>query len=264
MRRFRLVSALALLMQVIGCGDKNPTAPTGPAVTGLTITGADAVLTGVSTTYTATLSADGTSRPVTPVWISSNPEVATVDSAGRLEGRAHASTTLSASSGGQRATKTVQVVNNYGGTWEGSYVIRACADTGDLTDHDGGWCLVGPGRVGSVSGIRMTLVQSGQNLSEITATIGSFGETITGIVSPDGRLNLGGTLTLHDFDYPDIIIATAQLSNWNTRLEGADGMTGRWSEDLTSLVFRIGTAHTDNELATMKRISKTAGGTSAR
>ena len=41
---------------------------------------------------------------------------------------------------GRSVSRTVQVVNNYGGTWEGTYVVRACTDTGDLTDHDGGWC----------------------------------------------------------------------------------------------------------------------------
>jgi hypothetical protein len=102
-------------------------------------------------------------------------------------------------------------------------------------------------------------------MSEITATFRGFGETITGVVSPDGRLNLDGTLNERDpYDYRDIIIATVHLGNWDTNLDGNDAMTGRWSEDLTSLVFRIGTAHTDNELATMKRISKTAGGMSAR
>jgi hypothetical protein len=81
----------------------------------------------------------------------------------------------------------------------------------------------------------------------------------------DGRLNLDGTLNERDpYDYRDIIIATVHLGNWDTNLDGNDAMTGRWSEDLTSLVFRMGTAHTDNELATMKRISKTAGGMSAQ
>jgi hypothetical protein len=144
-----------------------------------------------------------------------------------------------------------------------SYERALTRATSRTTMADGAWLVQAAS--GPVSGIRMTLVQSSQNLSEITATFRGFGETITGVVSPDGRLNLDGTLNERDpYDYRDIIIATVHLGNWDTNLDGNDAMTGRWSEDLTSLVFRIGTAHTDNELATMKRISKTAGGMSAR
>ena len=90
------------------------------------IAGPDAVLTGLSASYsvTATLS-DGITGTVRPAWTSSNAEVASVDSGGRVEGRGHGSTNLTASYQGRSVSKTVQVVNNYGGTWEGSYVIRA-------------------------------------------------------------------------------------------------------------------------------------------
>ena len=85
----RLTSVLPLVIVVTGCGGKNPTAPTAPTATRMTIIGADAVLTGVSTSYTVTATmADGTSRTVTPTWSSSKPEVAAVDGAGQLEGRA--------------------------------------------------------------------------------------------------------------------------------------------------------------------------------
>jgi hypothetical protein len=74
-------------------------------------------------------------------------------------------------------------------------------------------------------------------------------------VSDDGRLSLGGTLTIRDFDYRDIVIATLQVSSWETNLDGSGGMTGRWAQDLTSLTGRIGAAHTENELVTMTRVS---------
>jgi hypothetical protein len=261
MRSIRLVLVLAFLVFTMRCGDKSPTRPTGSgiAVAGLAITGPDAVLTGVSASYvvTATL-ADGTSRTVTAAWTSSNPAIASVDAAGRLEGRAHGSTTVTATFEGRSASKTVHVINNYGGTWEGSYVIRACAATGDLTNHDGGWCEAGPGRVGTVAGIRMQLVQRGTDLSEITGTVGSFRESITGSVSPDGRLSLSGTLIVRDFYYDDIVLETVQLGSWDTTLDGTGGMTGRFSEDLRSFTWRIGTAHTDNEFVAMRRVSSNA------
>ena len=185
---------------------------------------------------TATLS-DGTTGTVRPAWTSSNAEVASVDSGGRVEGRGHGSTNLTASYQGRSVSKTVQVVNDYGGTWEGSYVIRACTDTGDLTDHDGGWCLSGAGRVGRVQSITMTLVQSGNNLNEITRSFVGSPDTITGVVSADGRLNFAArTWTVTDFYYHDVILEIVQASPWDLNLDGAGGMTGRWSEDLTSFV----------------------------
>lgn len=74
-------------------------------------------------------------------------------------------------------------------------------------------------------------------------------------VSAGGRLSLGGTLTERDFDYRDIVIAILRVGPWDTNLDGNGGMTGRWAEDLTFLTGRIGTAHTENELLTMTRVS---------
>ena len=140
MRRFSLASALALVILVLGCGSHSPTAPPASStVTGVTITGVDTLLTGLSTFYTVTAAlGDGTSRTVTPIWGSSNPEVATVDVTGRLEGRAHGSTILTASSGGQAVSKTVRAINNYGGTWEGRFVVNACDAPPGCVRGDGG------------------------------------------------------------------------------------------------------------------------------
>ncbi len=254
-----LVPLAILLALTLGCGDKNPTAPSppGPVRTGLTITGPDALLTGLSANYAATATmTDGTTRAVVPTWTSSNPGVARVDGSGRLESRSHGSTMLTASSGGQSASRTVQVVNNYAGSWTGRFVIRACADTGELTDHDGGFCLAGPGRQGSTGWITLTLVQRGSTLTEITGTIGNYSEPITGEVTADGRLSLSGTVTERDFDDPDFTIATHSLGAWDTKLNGNESMTGRWSDDFTSLVSCLGTAHVEHELVTMTRVSR--------
>jgi hypothetical protein len=248
-----------LLALTLGCGDKNPIAPSrpGPSSTGLTITGPDALLTGLSANYavTATMT-DGTTRTVVPTWTSSNPAVARVDGSGRLEGRSHGSTTLTVSSGGQSASRIVQVVNDYAGSWTGRFVIRACTDTGELTDHDGGFCLAGPGRLGSTGWITLTLVQRGSTLSEITGTIGNYSEPITGAVTADGRLSLSGTVTERDFDDPDFTIATHSLGAWDTKLNGRDGMTGGWSDDFASLVSCLGTAHIEHELLSMTRVPR--------
>jgi hypothetical protein len=248
-----------LLTLTIGCADKSPVTPSGPgpANIDLTITGPDALLAGLSATYavTATMT-DGTTGTVVPTWTSSDPGVARVDGSGRLEGRSHGSTTLTASSGRQSASRIVQVVNNYAGNWTGRFVIRACTDTGELTDHDGGFCLAGPGRLGSTGWITLTLVQRGSAPREITGTIGSYSEPIAGEVTADGRLSLSGTVTERDFNDPDFTIATHSLATWDTKLNGSDGMTGRWLEDFTSLVSCLGTAQIEHEILTMTRVPR--------
>ena len=262
---------VALVLSVIalpGCNGKNPAGPSQPAasaITGLAINGAEAVLTGVSASYTATATfPDGTSRAVTPAWISSNPAVGSVDVDGRLDGRTNGSTNLTATYQGRSVSKTVRVVNNYAGTWTGSYVIRACTDSGDLTNHDGGWCLAGPGRVGTVvAGITMRLVQSGTNLTEVTGTLGSFEEAMSGVVTADGRLSLGGTFREWDWEH-EVVVAMWQIHGWESNLAGPDLMTGRWSEHLSSLYFRVGSADTDNEFVTITRTSKVASASTRR
>ena len=86
--------------------------------------------------------------------------------------------------------------------------------------------------------------------------VGYCSEPITGAVTADGRLNLSGTVTERDFDAPDFTIATHSLRAWDTKLNGSDGMTGRWSEDFTSLVSCLGTAHIAHEFLTMTRVPR--------
>lgn len=272
MRPVNLISVVVLILIALAaaCHGKNPAAPSQPAaqiVTGLVINGVDAVLTGsvTSFTVTATLS-DGTTRTVIPAWTSSDPGVGTVDSTGRLDGRAHGSTNLTASYLGRDASKTVQVVNNYEGTWNGQYVIRACDDSGDLKDRDGGWCRARV-RVGTVWSIRLVLSQTGSNLIEIGGTLG-LGDTgaedkITGVVTADGRLSLTGTLNILDF-YGEFLLGTVQIQTWDTNLGGPGVMTGRWSQNFSSIFFRIGNAFTENELVTMTQTSNGTASTAGR
>jgi len=240
------------------CDKKSPAAPSSLPVstTALAISGPDILLTGVPASYiaTATLS-DGSAPTVSPVWSTDDPGVATIDSSGRLQGRTHGSTNVIATYEGRTTSRLVRIVANYGGTWNGSFVIRACTDRGDLVDHDGGWCRSGFGRVGNVvSGVSMTLVQGGANLSEITGTYGYYLETISGVVTADGRLSLAGTLAERDWwDEPQTILAVWRIHAWDSRLTEPDTMIGRFSEHFESLYFRHGDADLEIEIITMTR-----------
>jgi hypothetical protein len=259
MHILKRASVLTIAAFITACGDKpNPIAPDSPAaptVASLVIGGADYVLTGSTTAYTATATlSDGSTRTVTPSWSSSAVNVASVDNAGRLDGRAHGSTTLTAAHDGRSASKTIHVVNNYGGSWSGRYIYRACRDTGIVP-----WCpyLVNLlNRFGSVP-FAFTLVQTGGNYSEIRATFGPWCDsstgsgTISGAVTADGRLNLEeGTLkALNWYCEPDMDL---QLSGWDTNLDGAGNMTGRWAQNRT-IYGGQSSAYEEVELVTMLR-----------
>jgi hypothetical protein len=258
MRRFSLASALALVILVLGCGSHSPTAPPASStVRGLTITGAEALLTGLSTFYTVTAAfGDGTSRTVTPTWSSSNAEVATVDVTGRLEGRAHGSTILTASSGGQAVSKTVRVINNYGGTWQGRFVVNAC-------DAPSSWCAAMEVDYFSFP-IHLEITQTGSDQSDITARLifTSFDRrtNVSGRVTPDGRLNLAGSSEV--LDRAGRVWANFQVTAWDTALSDG-GMTGRWQQRF-SILQPPSTEYMENELETMTRRSNSAGAMSAR
>jgi hypothetical protein len=251
--------ALVAGVLATGCSDRSsrtlPTTPGPSTIASLVIGGDDVVLTGFFSIYNATATfPDGTTRIVSAAWVTSTPGVAVVDNAGRLEGRTHGSTTLTASYGGGSASKTVQVVNNYGGTWNGRVVIRTCDESGEL-GRDRGWCQAV--RVGAESAIKLSLVQTASTPNEVKATIGSgiaAGARLAGVVSADGRLSLAGSITIPDWDIGDW--ATVRFEQWETSLVDSDAMAGRWVE---RLVFASGgTVHQANELVSMTRSSTAA------
>jgi hypothetical protein len=257
------LAAVVSLIGLAACGNKNPAEPSQPAVTvnELAVSGPDALLTGLSANYTVTATrSDGSTAAVTAVWSTNNPAIATVDSGGRLEGLSHGSASVTAAYGGRSISKIVQVVNNYSGVWEGTSVSRACTDSGELTNYDGGWCRSGWAHVGNViHGPTMTLVQSGTNLSEITGRFSYYEEPIQGVVTADGRLTLSGTFTDRDWwENPANIFDALQITAWDSNLSAPGVMAGRWAEHLVSLYPRRGEGDVDLEIITMTRTASTA------
>jgi hypothetical protein len=256
MRRARLTRVVLFAVLAAGCHEKtnpataSPPTTTAPTTASLFIAGADAVLTGVPSIYfaTATLS-DGAFRTVTPTWSSSRADVASVDSAGRLDGRAHGATTLTATHDGVSATKSVQVVNDYRGTWVGRFIVNGC-------DAPPGVCNAYEVDVFDFP-IQLEILQTGNDLSEIRAAFiqPSFYQlrtNLTGRVSSDGRLNLAGSSELRD--RRGSVWATFHVGAWDTTLSGRDAMTGRWAQRLSRLQPPSDEIMED-ELATMTRTS---------
>jgi Bacterial Ig-like domain (group 2) len=243
------LTIVAVSVLAAACNGKSPVAPSRPAFSNLLISGADAVLTGSSSNYTATATlSDGTTRSVTPTWSSSNGDVASVDNAGRLDGRAHGLTTLTATHDGIGATKSVQVVNDYRGTWVGTFVVNGCdAPPGVCSSYEiDYWDFP----------IELEVLQTGNDLSEIRAMflLPSFSmrANLSGRVRSDGRLNLAGSSEVGD--RRGSAWATFYVGAWDTTLSGRDAMTGRWAQRL-SIFQPPSNEIMENELVTMTRTS---------
>src|SRR6266851_7035549 len=97
MPMFRRDCAILLVILASACGGStpNPTAPPTPTLTGLTISGPDAIIIGFVSNYmvTAALS-NGTSQAVTPTWTSDNSSVATIAPNGDLTGVSNGTTNI--------------------------------------------------------------------------------------------------------------------------------------------------------------------------
>ena len=244
------IFAIFLLGAVLtGCtkSKTTPIAPTPvtPTAVAVTISGLDALRTGFFSVYTAnTLMSDGTSTSVTPTWSSSNPGAGSIDSTGRVDGNSHGSTQLTASYQGKSGSKSINVVQNFGGSWSGNYVLKACDQSGAFSSAR--WCS-SLGGVGTVLPFGLALTQSGngRDLPAGTLSLGSFVGNVSGNVTGDGRMVIGGTFSVASSG----LTFTWTIGGWDTRSAPGDGMTGKWAQNLTA-VGTSGNAYMESQILT--------------
>jgi hypothetical protein len=153
-----------------------------------------------------------------------------ITTAGRFNANVQGVTTITASYQGRTASKSVSVVNNYGGTWAGTYILRACDQAGAFRTAN--WCQ-GLGGVGATLPFSLALNQAVSNdRTQLTGTLalGALAGNVSGNVTADGRMVLGGSYGVSSSG----ITFTIQVGGWDTRLSGASGMSGRWALNLTA------------------------------
>ncbi len=248
----RLVVCLCAALAV-SCGGKKdsptaptptPTAPAPPTVSGLSISGLDAIRSDFFTNFTAqaTLS-DGTTQAVTPTWSSANQSIATVASNGDVSGISNGIATINAAHQGRTASRTIRIVSNFGGSWTGNYRISKC----DQDRTFAGWCG-GLGGVGAVLPVGLSLSQGGNGRDQITGTLalGSIVGNTQGNVTGDGRLVIGGTFTTNAGG----VVFVVTVGGWDSKLSGSTGMTGRWSQSIAANGFP-GNAYQENDFLTI-------------
>jgi len=249
-----LMVVAAVIAAGCGGGDSTPTAPTptAPAVTGLSVTGLDAIRTNFYANFTAqSTMSDGSTQTVQPSWTSSNPDVASIAANGDVSGISNGAATITATYQGRSASRSVRIVSNFGGTWSGSYRITKC----DQSAAFAGWC-VGIGGVGAVLPVALSLTQGGAGRDQITGTIalGTITGNSSGNVTHDGRLILGGTFT--NAISGTVFVVT--IGGWDTRLSGASGMAGGWSQSIRANGFP-GNAYQENTIASLTHTSQGTG-----
>jgi hypothetical protein len=216
---------------------------------------ADFVLTHRTITYTAqALRGNGSVEAATPTWTSSNPAVATITNAGVMTTLTPGTTTITASQtytgGGQsetiRGTKALGVTTNFVGTWDGTYRVRTCTQSGQLAAAR--WCE-SLGGAGAVLPAQFVIEQAGMDRTEarITLTLGSLQARIPGIVTQDGRLtaDAGFDATANG------VSVRVTISGWDTSLAAPTEMVGRWTQRLAGT--GTGTVNMENEIVTLVR-----------
>ena len=161
-----------------------------------------------------------------------------------VTGLAHGSITLTAAYRGATTSKTVDVVNDYGGEWTGTAVIRQCALSGDLEagrrSNVWYWPTCDWLRPGKTVDTTLQLSQGGADLRQVTGGLDYtrmlaefvghhdvFGFVpLTGHVSDEGRLILAGVFANEGVG--------SAVDRWDTALTTPREMRGRWFQDFTT------------------------------
>jgi hypothetical protein len=183
-----LVPVLALILLGPGCGGSSDggggslTQPSGFLTINVP---ADMIKAGATQSLTATMTKGGTSQTVTPTWRTDNTAVATIDASGQLTAVAHGEVTVIADHQGMSGTKKVRVLNDYGATWYGDYVVTNCKAT--YGAEEAGMCDEDGFAVGNVFPLGL---QFQQDRDRVTGTLwlGQLSGPFTGSVASGGNL----------------------------------------------------------------------------
>lgn len=223
-----------------------PAPPAPPTANSITITsGVDALRSGFFADYTVTVSmSDRTTQTVTADagWTSSDPAVATVDTRGRVTALSNGTISLNATYQGRAASRSVRVVHDYGGHWDGTFVARSCDETGVFISLR--YCQ-NLGREPLLFALELT--QSGPNVDQITGLMSLRGLVgpITGSIANDGRLTLRGPYVAAGSG-GDVQV---DILSWLTAPAGNLGMSGSFAYSLT-LIGSDGKGTQSNEIVT--------------
>jgi hypothetical protein len=166
-------------------------------------------------------------QTVTPTWRTDNPAVAVIDASGQLTPIAHGDVTVIAEYQEARASKLVHVVNDYGATWYGDYVVTRCQATGQFDQE--GWC--GPDAFAPGQTLPIGLVFQ-QDRDSVTGTLwlGALNGPFTGTVASGGNLTGECKIALTS----DVGVLDVLVSPFSILREGDRITQGTFTQVVTS------------------------------
>jgi len=127
-------------------------------------------------------------------WWSDTPVVVSVDANGLVRGLSAGWATLFAEYQGLRVERRLRVLADYGGVWQGDWVVTDCREDGDWL----GSCAILDTGGAPWATQRLTLLVS-QFIEGVSGKV-DFGDdlpgALTGVIGDDGTLSLDGTYTV--------------------------------------------------------------------
>jgi len=210
---------LCLSMLALACGS-SPNAPTGPTTVAIGGT-TDMIRMQETVTFAATATLPNGSTASVTDWSSDAPAIMSINqTTGVATGLSSGAATITARHNGAVATRAVRVVPRYDGSWNASYRITSCTDTGEF--QSGGWCGLTNGAMGFFF---LTLAQTRDTVTG-TMEFGSYVGTVSGTIAVNGTLTLTGTTTLAPF--------SIAIASWATNSLSVGAMTGTFTQRATS------------------------------
>ncbi len=215
-----------LIVVTAGCGNKNTVTNSSLGVASVSFTSsADHLKVKETVAFTATARhADGSSASVTE-WTSDAPGVASVDATGRVSGVSAGVATITASHDGMTATKSVHVVPDFDGNWQGRYSLSSCTATGDFQAAN--ICAVLFDVDTTNQPIALTLTQTGDAVSGTMALEGVSG-SVSGTFNDGGHITLSGNLQMEG------MVATLSTSGTDMYADSGGNIAGTFAYDISA------------------------------
>jgi hypothetical protein len=213
---------LLVLPLAAACGGSVPSAPTSPTPARISITGPDLILVGSTEPFSA-LSETGAA--LGGMWGTDAPAVAAVEAyTGRVTAVGPGTATIFVDVRGTRATTSIRTLQNFGGTWAGTYEETACEANGDFVAlrvcPDSAWDF-------ATGAMKITLTQTGERVAGEVELRGGTVTDVSGTISPDGTLTFTGAAREQSR-------FTIELQNVRFEIPQRDQMTGTFDEVYSS------------------------------
>lgn len=223
------LAAGAVILGATACGH-SPTQATNasnvpPSV--LTITPATGLLKiGASATFsTFAVFPDGSGQTIAAEWSIDRPAVATVQSTGVVTALAPGTATLMARTAGRSASRSLRVIPDYAGSWEGTRTVIECLG------GDPGVCTPTPCPTLGVCPPSYTPGRTEELLAVLTHRddqVTGFVSLSAGVIPSTGAIDLDGTLTLEGVLQRSDAVGSyeTRVTEWKTTLDPTGTMRG--------------------------------------